>query len=316
MTYSEQLEREAEQTRSQLANTLDELRACMTPGQVVNQIADYARDGVGAAFVSNLRHQAINNPMPIVLIAAGMAWLMFGSRMQSNGHVAEHASNRVGDAATDAFNNARDAAAATGEIVSETAANISNAASDLTEGAKARTETVKQSASMAYDTIAENTRRTVAAMADSSNSLGRRTLATSGPLLNFCQQQPLVLMGIGAALGTAIWALLPKTNTEDRALGETSDALKDSAQDAASGQYTNIKETGGARAFDSNQDQACEGPDRSAEFQPVHTAAEQATLVPSHTAEEEMRAHEAAARMQGWGAQEEEDLMVLRNARG
>jgi hypothetical protein len=45
-----------------------------------------------------------------------------------------------------------------------------------------RTETVKQSASMAYDTIAENTRRTVAAMADSSNSLGRRTLATSGPL--------------------------------------------------------------------------------------------------------------------------------------
>jgi hypothetical protein len=42
----------------------------------------------------------------------------------------------------------RDAAAATGEIVSETTANMSNAASDLTEGAKARTETVKQSASM------------------------------------------------------------------------------------------------------------------------------------------------------------------------
>jgi hypothetical protein len=104
MTYSEQLERETEQTRSQLANTLDELRACMTPGQVVNQIADYARDGVGAAFVSNLRHQAVNNPMPIVLIGAGIAWLMLGSRMQSNGHIAEHASNRVGDAATDALN--------------------------------------------------------------------------------------------------------------------------------------------------------------------------------------------------------------------
>jgi Protein of unknown function (DUF3618) len=307
MTSSVQLEREAEQTRSQLANTLDELRACMTPEQVVYQIADYARDGVGAAFVSNLRHQAINNPMPIVLIAAGMAWLMFGSRMQSNGHVAEHASNCVGDAATDAFNKARDVAAATGEIVSETAANISNAASDLKEGAKARTESVKQSASMAYDTIAENTRRTVAAMADSSNSLGRRTLATSGPLLNFCQQQPLVLMGIGAALGAAIWALLPKKNTEDRSMGGTedclmgeSDALRDRAQDdAASGQYTNIKEAGGARAFDSKPNETCKGPDRLAEGQPAQAAAEQATLVPSHTAEEDMRAHEAAARMQG-----------------
>ena len=273
MTYSEQLEREAEQTRSQLANTLDELRACMTPGQVVNQIADYARDGVGAAFVSNLRHQAINNPMPIVLIAAGMAWLMFGSRMQSNGHVAEHASNGVGDAATDAFNKARDAAAATGEIVSETAANISNAASDLTEGAKARTETIKQSASMAYDTIAENTRRTVAGMADFSSSLGRRTLATSGPLLNFCQQQPLVLMGIGAALGVVIWALLRKTNTEDRAMGETSVCSKRSRPRCRVRAISNI-EAGGARAFDSNQDQACKGPDRSAEFQPVHTAAD------------------------------------------
>jgi hypothetical protein len=36
-----------------------------------------------------------------------------------------------------------------------------------------------------------------------------------------------------------------------------------------------------------------------AEGQPAQAAAEQATLVPSHTAEEDMRAHEAAARMQG-----------------
>jgi len=106
-------------------------------------------------------------------------------------------------------------------------------------------------------------------------------------------------MGIGAALGIVIWALLPKTNTEDRALGETSDALKDSAQDAASGQYTNIKEAGGARAFDSKPNETCKGPDRLAEGQPAQAAAEQATLVPSHTAEEDMRAHEAAARMQG-----------------
>ncbi|MGC2080153.1 MAG: DUF3618 domain-containing protein, partial [Xanthobacteraceae bacterium] len=79
MTSSAQLEREAEQTRSQLAQTLDELRQRITPGQLVDEAVDYARDSGGGQFFRNLGHQATSNPMPVALIGAGMAWLMLSN---------------------------------------------------------------------------------------------------------------------------------------------------------------------------------------------------------------------------------------------
>src|SRR2546430_17435755 len=78
MTYSEQLERETESCRRQLADTLDELRARMTPGEVVDQLVDYAKDTTGGLFFQNLRQQVANNPLPVPLMSAGFAWLICG----------------------------------------------------------------------------------------------------------------------------------------------------------------------------------------------------------------------------------------------
>ena len=50
---SAQLEREAEQTRSQLAQTLDELRERITPGQLMDQAVDFAKDSVGIGRLPN-----------------------------------------------------------------------------------------------------------------------------------------------------------------------------------------------------------------------------------------------------------------------
>jgi hypothetical protein len=74
MSHAEQLERETEQTRAEISSTLDELRACMTPGHVLDQMVDRVSGGTGAAFMRNL------NPLPVTLIGAGLAWLMLGSR--------------------------------------------------------------------------------------------------------------------------------------------------------------------------------------------------------------------------------------------
>jgi hypothetical protein len=64
---SEKLEREAGRTRAQLAETLDALRARMTPGQVIDQLIDYAREGPGAGFGRNLAREVRENPLPLVL---------------------------------------------------------------------------------------------------------------------------------------------------------------------------------------------------------------------------------------------------------
>src|SRR2546423_12970189 len=86
MAYSEQLERDTQSCRDQLADTLDELRARMTPGEVVDQFVGYAQDTTGGLFFQhlNLKQQVANNPLPVAVMAAGFAWLMFGKGINAS----------------------------------------------------------------------------------------------------------------------------------------------------------------------------------------------------------------------------------------
>ena len=76
---TEQLEREAEETRRQLAGSLGELRTRLTAGQVVDQVLDYAREGAAADFLRNRAREVRENPIPVVLISAGILWLAIAS---------------------------------------------------------------------------------------------------------------------------------------------------------------------------------------------------------------------------------------------
>lgn len=76
---SEQLERDAEIARTNLAADLDELRHRMTPGQIVDEVADYARDTPVAEFTRNVMRDLRENPLPLLLIGAGIAWSVYNS---------------------------------------------------------------------------------------------------------------------------------------------------------------------------------------------------------------------------------------------
>ena len=80
---SDQLERESAGTRTRLGEILDELRLRLTPGQVVDQFADYAREGPAADFLRNLSREIRENPLPLLLIAAGIGWLAFATSRRS-----------------------------------------------------------------------------------------------------------------------------------------------------------------------------------------------------------------------------------------
>ena len=78
---SEQLEREAEGIRSELAGSLAELRYRVTPGQIVDQLTDYAREGPAAELLRNLAREVRTNPMPVLLIMIGVAWLAIAASL-------------------------------------------------------------------------------------------------------------------------------------------------------------------------------------------------------------------------------------------
>src|SRR3981081_860843 len=80
MTSSEQLERETEEERVRMSETLDALRARMTPVHVLDRLVDYATDSSGGMFFRNLRKQLVDNPVPVALVGTGLAWLAFSGR--------------------------------------------------------------------------------------------------------------------------------------------------------------------------------------------------------------------------------------------
>ena len=85
-TETERLERETEQTRAALEQTLGELRARMSPGQLFDQATDYFRNSSGRAYLHNLRDEVVHNPVPITLIGAGIAWLALSGAIARRGN--------------------------------------------------------------------------------------------------------------------------------------------------------------------------------------------------------------------------------------
>jgi hypothetical protein len=61
-------------------------------------------------------------------------------------------------------------------------------------------------------------------------------------LTKFMQEEPLVVAGLGIALGALVGALLPATDIENRAMGEASDRLKSGAREAAREQWERGKD--------------------------------------------------------------------------
>src|SRR5579859_220920 len=92
---TKQLEAKSELERDAVQNTIGELRRRLSPGQLVDEFLAYTNDG-GGEFISNLGRQATNNPLPVTLIGAGLAWFLFsqGGSKPSEQNVSRSATSR------------------------------------------------------------------------------------------------------------------------------------------------------------------------------------------------------------------------------
>jgi ElaB/YqjD/DUF883 family membrane-anchored ribosome-binding protein len=77
------IEADVEQTRVRVADTIIALRESMSPGQIMDQVVDYARSSGGADFTRNLGAQVRDNPLPVLLIGAGIGWMLLSNGRQA-----------------------------------------------------------------------------------------------------------------------------------------------------------------------------------------------------------------------------------------
>jgi len=95
-------------------------------------------------------------------------------------------------------------------------------------------ETVSQTASALMERTNEMARKTTSAVASRASNAG-------SSIVQLAREQPLLVAGIGFAVGVAVGALLPLTRTENELLGEQAEKLKDSASELASEGYEKAK---------------------------------------------------------------------------
>ena len=75
----EEVQREVQQSRAKVEDTLEAIQERLSPGQVFEQVVDYMRSSNGNDFLRNLGTMVRDNPVPVALVGTGLVWLMLSS---------------------------------------------------------------------------------------------------------------------------------------------------------------------------------------------------------------------------------------------
>lgn len=259
MTDTERLEQEGNETRDRISVLLDEMRGRLSPGELVDQVMGLARDGAPGDFARNFGNQVRNNPVPCLMIGVGIAWLiwsdsrprphrMHDGRGMTGGRGTDRGvrgiSKGVRNMTEDTKSTASDTAGRVSANVSDAARRASEAAdraraagSEIGSHAAAAASGVADAASQVYARTRETGERALEQASSAVSTVRRAAGAarnTGSSVARFVEDHPLVLFGVGLALGAALGAMFPTTRTENRILGDMSDDLKHQARDFAS----------------------------------------------------------------------------------
>jgi hypothetical protein len=257
MTSSAQFQREADAARVGLADTLSQLRDGMAPSALSSEAIALVKDS-GLSIVKALAEQARANPIPALLIGAGLTMLLtrttgsdvmgaatstLKSAAASGAEVARGAASGVASAAAGVAGAAKEAvagaAAAAGDRVAGT---MASARDSMTGGVQAAKDTL----GMAKDRLqsgvdqgkeALDARRQQAGDMAEDLSGQARTMAEDArqSIARLIEEQPILMAALGAALGAAVGAALPLSQAEKDLLGETGAKALGAGREALSG---------------------------------------------------------------------------------
>ena len=209
----ERLQHEVDETRHRIEDRLDSLSHSLSPGELLDQALGMARRH-GGEFGGNLGRQVKQNPLPLLLTGIGLSWLM----MSRNDHYpasGESLSPGIRERAGGAMHRAGDKAR-----------HAKERAGEMTGAVQERAHSMQERAHSAV------------------SSLEHRARSGQQQLNEFFHDQPILAGSLAIAIGAALGSMLPRSETEDRVMGEISDEAKVKAKEKGSEQYEKARERG------------------------------------------------------------------------
>jgi ElaB/YqjD/DUF883 family membrane-anchored ribosome-binding protein len=201
------LEREIDQTRAEMNETLDRLEQKLTAGQLLDQCLKFFGKS-GGEIGRSLGNSVQENPLPVLLTATGIAWMMFSPARNSSARSYDDAASDTGVGR---------------EAYSTTAEGFSKISEKMKSGATSARSQVASSKDAVQETLNRTTDAVKETVNNSANRLQAEVKRGREGLNSILEEQPLVLGAIGLAVGAVIGAALPSTDQEDRLMGEARD---------------------------------------------------------------------------------------------
>jgi ElaB/YqjD/DUF883 family membrane-anchored ribosome-binding protein len=207
----------------------------------------------GGEFATNLGRSIKENPVPALLTAVGLVWMVASSNRPRS---------PVADAYDDRY--ARDAANAvdfddTG--YEDDAGDQREGLTDKAQRLKASAEGTLSEAGQRVKSAAAQARQKLTGTKDTVSAGLRRTSGTAQVqtqrvregFKSLLTEQPLLLGALGIAVGAAIGAALPATEQEDRLFGSTRDKAVSAVKQRGTETYEQVRDKANAVGEEAKQ---------------------------------------------------------------
>lgn len=269
------IERQSDVIRADMSATLNALERKLSPQQLVDRSLNMVKDH-GGEFVTNLGSVAKENPVPLLLTAVGLVWLI-----AANARGSSTSSNRyrsgLGEYGTDDYGyeemglSGTESSglgsttygsdyASTGEgqgkmqgikqRVQETASHLKDRVQQTTNAARERLRSSRDrlhSTGESFDEARGDAANRVRNLSQQTKSQAIHARDSFTTMLN---EQPLAVGALGVVIGAIVGAALPATQAEDRMLGNARDQALERAKRMGKEQYNTLRQRANDMADD------------------------------------------------------------------
>lgn len=227
MTETDKIEAEINRSRHALNDTIEQLGGKLSPGQIVDEALGLAQGQLGK-FTANLGQQVRDNPVPLLLIGAGIGMLMLNARKDHHGSSlseddwrAEHHFRKVEHVRA---NSPRMSSETDDEYAHRlheehaSALNLKQHAGEAVDAFKARVtrtiEGIERRAAAVRDSVQGGLSKAGTFASDQARNVGAMAVDAKDQAGAFYNDNPLAAGAIGLAVGALIGSFTPLSNVE------------------------------------------------------------------------------------------------------
>jgi ElaB/YqjD/DUF883 family membrane-anchored ribosome-binding protein len=251
--------------RDKVGDSAADLKTRISPTHIKQEMKNYVRDERDS-LVRSVQRNVRDNPLQMAAVGAALAYpawgllraiptplLLIGAGLfltsKRGQQTAKDVKAKIDDAVQQGTEKVSDVAGSIKSDLEDRVAGVRYGVEEVrdtlgagVEGAADKARTAFRSGVNAVNEVVAGTANTVAATAEdvsaatteTAGKLKDRTGRNAGKAAtDFIKQNPLLVAGIGAAVGAFIAASIPPSDAENRMFGAGSDVLKDKAREAA-----------------------------------------------------------------------------------